>query len=208
MFEGTTVAIVTPFKNGEVDEQTLQSLNKGTISEAVFNGTTGLLGSPEEVSYGKRQLDNTSPQARSEGRRENVVEKPTPRFAKKKVVSKTKLIKPIEAIKKVSTNKSNLPILAEFRVADGKMYATDLEVAINVKTDLKSGMYKVVGKEPITTYTAPEDFPVVPEKPAELFAKIDNTLLTKVIKNSSVFISKSPIRPELNGTFISIKGNA
>lgn len=45
MFEGTTVAIVTPFKNGEVDEQTLRDLvefhvEKGT-SAVLPCGTTG-----------------------------------------------------------------------------------------------------------------------------------------------------------------------
>ena len=53
-------------------EKAIQSFNKGRISKAVYEGTTGLLGSSEERARGKREIDSASIKPRAEAPRENL----------------------------------------------------------------------------------------------------------------------------------------
>ncbi len=55
-------------------EEAIQSFNRGRISKTVYEGTTGLLGSPEERERGKREINSASVKPRAEAPRENRVE--------------------------------------------------------------------------------------------------------------------------------------
>ena len=44
-------------------------------------------------------------------------------------------------------NLKNLPIIQNFLVENGKLYATNLESAIEINTNLGDGVYKFFGKE-------------------------------------------------------------
>lgn len=59
---------------GRYYEQAIQNFNKGRISKAVFEGTAGLLGSPEERQRGEHRISSASAKPRTEAPRENLVE--------------------------------------------------------------------------------------------------------------------------------------
>ncbi len=54
-------------------EKAIQSFNRGRISKTVYEGTTGLLGSPEERQRGMRRINSASVKPRAEASRENLV---------------------------------------------------------------------------------------------------------------------------------------
>jgi|GEM_PF-3155791 hypothetical protein len=56
--------------------KTIQIFKQGKISEAVYNGVTGLSGSPEERTNAKYQIDRASTFERNQGKRENGIEEP------------------------------------------------------------------------------------------------------------------------------------
>jgi len=134
-----------------------------------------------------------------------------PRFAKK-APAETKPVdiakKPIEVVKRIAVKNQSLPILSEFRVEKGKLYATDLEISLRLNTDLKDGMYKVVGKEAVKTDTDPVDFPLIPEVKAKLVFKALNDYLLPAVKRASTMISKDNMRrDQLTGVAIKVLGN-
>ncbi|HBZ34963.1 MAG TPA: hypothetical protein DEO33_00820 [Rikenellaceae bacterium] len=54
-------------------DKAIQSYREKRISEAVYKGTTGLLGSPEEASYGERRINASSINTGSQRESENII---------------------------------------------------------------------------------------------------------------------------------------
>lgn len=149
--------------------------------------------------------------------------KPTPRFAKavaktipEKMPAQPRFAKPTQKAKqptqkggkvliahevagKLIAKRPNLPILGEFRVKDGILTATDLNVSLSLKSDLADGMYRLVGKEAVKTDTDPAEFPLVPKVKGEATFKATTELLSQTLKSAVLSLSDSDIRPELQG---------
>ncbi|MDD4468171.1 MAG: DNA polymerase III subunit beta, partial [Candidatus ainarchaeum sp.] len=114
--------------------------------------------------------------------------------SKKKKVAKPTLLKKIseqQAVSRIVPKKPSMPLLGEVKVQNGKMYITDLEISLEMKTGLENGMYKLVGKEFIKTKSNPEDFPDVGKKiTGDKIVDIETPLLFNEIKKANSFISK------------------
>lgn len=104
--------------------------------------------------------------------------------------------------------RASLPILTEISVKDGKMFATDLDVAVNLTSGLPDGMYKPVGKEMMKTNSDPADFPAPPvlETPAKKF-RILTEKLAPVLKQAAVSLPRDTLHPQLNGVFVRLEKN-
>ena len=86
------------------------------------------------------------------------------------------------------------------------MFTTDLEIFVELNTDLPNGMYKLVGKDSIKTETDPSDFPLAPDDKGEVkVAKISTSILQEELKKSNLVKSKNQVKPELTSVFVDIK---
>jgi DNA polymerase III sliding clamp (beta) subunit (PCNA family) len=132
---------------------------------------------------------------------EQILKKPV----KKTKAVKMKIITPVEATGKIIQKNASLPILTEFKVQGGKLYATDLEVAIKLNTELKDGMYKIVGKDTIKTSSDMADFPIVPEITKKPIIKITTTRFSGALKSALLSMRDDKLRPVLNGVLMKIE---
>lgn len=165
-------------------------------------------------SFEFRAVEKTQKEqvADKEGRKTSLIEKSQkaveehikPRIKKaleETTAQKGKGTPAIKALKAVIT-KSSLPILENVRVKDGKIYATDLSVGLVLNTDLKNGIYKVVGNDFVSDKDRidEKDFPEIPnieEKKAIGKSTTENVVKAlKVLINS---VDKNYTRPELAG---------
>ena len=112
-------------------------------------------------------------------------------------------------VAKFAINKrSSLPILGNFLVKDGKLMATDLETGVRLNTDMKDGLYKIVGKEAVKSDLPIDDFPIVPEVKGKLVGRILSGDFIEVIKRANLSKAKDTYqRPELTGVYLEIKNN-
>lgn len=118
---------------------------------------------------------------------------------------KTKIQGGLEGLKSVISRRATLPALAQVAVRKGQMSATDLEIGFTTKTDLKDGMYQIVGKELVPSELATDDFPVLPraDKPV---INIDKNLLMRELDRASQVASTDETRYILTGAHVSFEG--
>ncbi|MDD5065213.1 MAG: DNA methyltransferase [Phycisphaerae bacterium] len=129
-----------------------------------------------------------------------------------KVVGRTvrteKLPAPHLFAQKLMVKNPALPILSNFIVKGGELSATDLEIAVKLNTDLKNGIYKIVGKEAVLdTSNTIEDFPLLPEVKGDLIAKSLGETIETNLKRANLSKAKDFRRPELNGVLFEVNGN-
>ena len=143
-------------------------------------------------------------------KQEPAVKTKTPRFAKSKKVVAKKIPADTEKnrigiIKKIiGRGTPSLPVLGNFLVKDGKAISTDLDVWVNLNTDLKNGVYKIVGNEAIKTDTKQEDFPLMPEAKDKNITGLNNDKFSNAIKSATLSVGKNDYREELNGIYLNI----
>ena len=153
----------------------------------------------------------TGEQAVKSGRKTTLIEKSEkaieehikPRL--KKALAERKPLKALSAVDaaiKIASKKSSLPILQEFRVKNGYLEATDLEIGIRVKTDLSDGMYKAIGKDAVATNTPAEDFPVFPKIEGKPVLTINTAEFSDLLKKAVLSISANDTRLELTSVFL------
>jgi len=122
---------------------------------------------------------------------------------------KSKPLSNVNIINAIGSKKKNIPILSEARVSNGRLQVTDLEVFVDVKSDLKDGMYQVVGKNATKTKLSPEDFPSTPSEETELVAtSIDSREFSDIIKKATLNMNEKDNRIELSGININITDGA
>ena len=119
--------------------------------------------------------------------------KPTQRAKPKSIVA---------IAKKAISTKGTLPILGEVRVRDGLLEATNLDVGIRLKTDLKDGMYQIVGNEFVATKTDPEEFPIIPEAKEQVLQFSPDAISNAITEAAKHAAKPDGSRPELSGVHI------
>lgn len=98
--------------------------------------------------------------------------------------------------------------LGQISVRNGNLYANDLEVALRLKTELKDGAYKIVGKEAVKTDVNQEDFPIFPEVKGDPAGTMISENLKNTLKKAVLHIDKNfQYRPEITGVYMRIGGN-
>jgi len=121
---------------------------------------------------------------------------------------KEKMPKAHLTVKKLMEKSPTLPILNNFLVQKGKLTATDLEIGVRLNTDLKDGVYKIVGKEAVKSDALVEGFPLVPKVKGKLVGRILSENLANTLKAASLSIAKDNyMRPETSGVLLEIKNN-
>jgi len=95
----------------------------------------------------------------------------------------------MEKALKMISKKTELPILKRYRVKDGLLYATDLDLFLTTKIDLADGIYELVGKEFFLTDDEPAEYPKFPKMDITPTFSIDN--LPNIIKKSAKFANNS-----------------
>jgi len=117
-----------------------------------------------------------------------------------------------EFASKIMPKKPTIPTLGAFMVKDGVLSATDLEMALRLKSDLKDGLYRMVGKNAIPVVPSDgmevKDFPIIPEVKGEPAFTALNENLTAEIKTAMLSISKNEIRPEITGIRVEVDGKS
>jgi len=98
-------------------------------------------------------------------------------------------------------SKKKLPILNECKVENGILKATNLELELRVKTDLKDGMYRIIGNDFVPTQTDPEEYPNIPEVSGNISWTFLNVLLSDTLKKASVFINRDYNKPCITGAY-------
>jgi len=132
--------------------------------------------------------------------------KVTPKKVSKKPIKIEKQISNDKAIKAIIGKKTpSVPIIENFVVRDGVMFATDLEIGISLKTDLDNGVYKFVGKEAVKQNYNIEDFPVLPDVKGKKILSLSATEIANEFKKASLAVSKNMVRPEIAGVFLESK---
>lgn len=125
---------------------------------------------------------------------------------------KTSQVKPksiVATAKKAISTKGTLPILGEVRVRDGLLEATNLDVGIRLKTDLKDGMYQIVGNEFVATKTDPAEFPIIPEAKERVLQFSPDTISDAIATVSKHAAHTESSRQELSGVHIkNVNGRA
>jgi DNA polymerase III sliding clamp (beta) subunit (PCNA family) len=92
---------------------------------------------------------------------------------------------------------SDMPILNNVNVKGGKMLMSDLSIWTEVNTDMKDGMYQVVGKDLVPqSEESAEDFPLTPETDIE-YGKVIDTDMAGIIKDAFAHVSTDESRPIL-----------
>ena len=124
----------------------------------------------------------------------------TDKVTKKKI----KVIDPISAVSKLIVKKPSLPVFQEFKAKDGKIYSTDLEVAIKLDYNLPDGMYRIVGKDTIKTDTDPSEYPILPGIDKNVIAQTSTPILNNALKDAVNFVSKNEVKIELTGISLQI----
>lgn len=97
--------------------------------------------------------------------------------------AKTKMT-PDKVYSLISKKKATIPVLNTARVKDGLMTFTNLDVWVTMPTDLKDGLYEMVGKDFVKSQIAPEEYPVIPQKPTTEVGKILAENLGDVLKKA------------------------
>ena len=141
--------------------------------------------------------------------RETTKKKPVTRFVKPKSEIKigNKVYQAHEIAAKLIAKNTVLPVLNEVRVKDGRLLATDLEVSLSLKSGLKDGMYKVVGKEAVKTDTDPAEFPVIPKVEGKPIFKATTNLLLRTLKAAALSVGDISQRSELSGVNMKVDQN-
>lgn len=142
-----------------------------------------------------------------EATKEKPAEK-TPRFAKQKteIMIGKKIVPAHEIAAKIIPKRPNLPILSEFMVKDGILTATDLEMGVRLNTDLKDGMYRIVGKDAVKTDTDPAEFPILPEVEGKpIFTALTETIADTLKQASLSIAEQSNARFELTGVLMKVE---
>jgi DNA polymerase III sliding clamp (beta) subunit (PCNA family) len=101
----------------------------------------------------------------------------------------------------VKPRNAQLPILENVRVKDGQVLMTDLEISAAINTQLKDGMYKVVGKDFVALdpkLKLEQDFPTISD-PKNVVAQSLPENLVQGIKQAAYHASKDETRPMLTG---------
>lgn len=126
---------------------------------------------------------------------------------KRVVTYKTESVE--KTIKTVISKKSPLPILMLSKVAGGKIQTTDLEVFFEKKTDLKPGMYELIGKDFVKGEGPgfdPQDFPDPPYmKDAVEGGSVDKNEFIKELERALPFTSDDETRLVLGGIHLAVK---
>ena len=133
-------------------------------------------------------------------------EKPKAPVKKKAVPGKkVKAVTPQTVFKKIVDKKSTFPALQQVRVKNGEMAMTDLEIAVELKTDLPDGMYQLIGDEFIKTALPVEEFADIPTVEGKTSFKVKASEFMEALKKANVFASKSDMRPILASVSVVIK---
>lgn len=125
-------------------------------------------------------------------------------IVKAKKTKTTKVQPLVSVLKAFMGKKSDIPILSEMRVKDGKMTATNLLVSIEIKTDLSDGMYKIVGTDFIKTDTDAEEFPLIPKTDGVNILEIQTDVLAGGLSTAAKFVSTTDIKPVLSSVHFAV----
>ena len=104
----------------------------------------------------------------------------------------------IDSIKAVTKNKLGMPILEQVMVHDGKMTATDLEIAIIQDTNLPDGMYDIIGNDLVKSTTPINDYPLTPNRGDSVGVALGSDLSTNLKKHLKT-IAKDDSMPGIDG---------
>ena len=102
----------------------------------------------------------------------------------------------------------NLPIIQNFLVENGKLYATNLESAIEINTNLGDGVYKFFGKEFVKTEFTKDDFPINLKVQADPVVEIKTSVLKPALDKANIALKgkSSSIREEIDGIYLESDG--
>lgn len=153
----------------------------------------------------KEEAKKEKEEKKPEKKEKKTVEKkeaPKKAVSQKKAAKTLKPISAVEAALKIITKKSSFPILQEFRVRNGYLEATNLEIGVRVKTELADGMYKVIGKDAVKTESNPEDFPDIPKVEGKTVLTISTAEFSDILKKAVLATSDNEVRLGLTSVFL------
>jgi len=178
---------------------------------------------PDELSAPKKEPKHVLPSTKKEPPKTRFILPLKEKFfeqqkkiAKKldKEIQKSRFVKPMQKVgktvpaqetaAKILLRKPELPILSEMKVKDGKLTATNLEMALTLNTELLDGMYKMIGKDAVKTDTDPAEFPNIPEVKEAPSANISIPLFAAKLKEAILSIDRGTktYRQELTGIYL------
>ena len=117
-----------------------------------------------------------------------------------------------KAVSEVMLHKANMPKRDSIPIChnavsrDGKMISTDLEVTLFTPTEKPEGIYRIVGKEFISSPADAKQFPMIPDYESDNYPTIvDNSgNLLKHILYACKFVSKEINRPMFTGVSFTV----
>lgn len=134
---------------------------------------------------------------------------PEPKEVVRGQVKTTKQPKPVDPIKGLNgviNRRATLPILSTVHVKGGQVTATDLDLALTLKTDKPDGIYQIVGKNFEQSGMDIKDFPALPALGEVQKGTLDRGEFISNLERISRFASTDQTRYVLNGVNLVVKG--